>query len=101
MATSTGFQELECEGVPMAANLAFSWQGITRPLPEIENKVVNLKIADPAQLAEKRERKKNKTCVYKKQVYMLQVKFDFPLFQTCYHNPKTKENTNQPRLNQI
>ena len=31
-----------------------------------------------------------------------QVKFDFPLFQTYYHNPKTKENTNQPtRLNQI
>ena len=25
-----------------------------------------------------------------------QVKFDFPLFQTYYHNPKTKENTNQP-----
>ena len=33
--------------------------------------------------------------------YMLQVKFDFPLFQTYYHNPKTKESTNQPRLNQI
>ena len=38
MATSTGFQEMGFEVVPMASNLAFSYTRITHLLPEKEKR---------------------------------------------------------------